>query len=83
MFPILETSSVEDSSDEFFWIALTESEITESEGDEDGEVGRVDFAGIFDRQIRASGHFGEYVSRPFVVSNRFSNPCEIFRVLRC
>lgn len=65
------------------WIALTESEISEAEGDEDGEVGRVDFACIFDRQIRSTGHRGNFESRSYCFSIRFSNPCELFRVLRC
>lgn len=81
--PTLATPTDEQSPDESVWFALSESEITESEGNEDGEAGRDDLACVFDRRDGYGRHLKNFEIRPFAVSNRFSNPCEIFRVLRC
>lgn len=81
--PNFENVTENANSDDILWMTITESEITESESDEDGEVGRLDFACVFDRPHRSSGHHGSFGFRSFATSTRFSNPCEIFRVLRC
>ena len=81
--PNLEIAPVNAGSDDILWMTITESEITESESDEDGEVGRLDFACVFVRPYRSAGLHGRLDFRTFADSTRFSNPCELFRVLRC
>lgn len=61
----------------------SESEIAESEASANGDTESVDFACVFERQLVSNGRSRIYDCLIYRGSNRFSNPNEVFRILRC